>query len=403
MLLYMHQEASSAGNVNDCKLIVRKTKMKHFISVLLILVLFSVLCGFAAAASAAVTVGTDIQQEDISDFYYTVDASIDPPVYQRYRFYVEDGKKQFYHESRQGGGWPQTEEDIVASGTVELTDEDWAAFFDCLRGGTVRARSDEVLDGDDGPWLYLYWTGDEGEIQEFRFASLTEQTAFEALCSRLAQNHILTRFYYCLGGEMMPLSYEITFRNGVWFIQENDDEPRLFDADLAEELRKVVQEYDMEAWDGFNKSNAYVLDGISFSLAMRFADGFSVHAYGDNVFPENYDEATERIEAILQKDKMASLAGTYLYEGEGFGGDFIITLNADGTYTFYEGALSSYLGGGTWDVYYNTVYMTEENGFELSFTFGVEDGALIYLEMGSDPFPYVNVADEARFKRQLLP
>ncbi|MBR6498719.1 MAG: hypothetical protein IKT23_03425, partial [Clostridia bacterium] len=67
------------------------------------------------AAADGLLVGTDVAKADITDFYYTVDASTYPPHYQRYRFYVEDGKKWFFHESRQGGGWPQTEEDTVAS------------------------------------------------------------------------------------------------------------------------------------------------------------------------------------------------------------------------------------------------------------------------------------------------
>ena len=75
-------------------------------------------------------------------------------------------------------------------------------------------------------------------------------------------------------------------------------------------------------------------------------------------------------------------------------------LNADGTYTFYEGALSSYMGSGTWQVYDNAVYMTEgEGGFDLSFMFGAEENALVYLAAGSDAFPYVKVKDEERFTR----
>lgn len=116
--------------------------MKRCLSFLLALLL----CGTAACACAEITVGPDIAEGDITDFYYTVDASIYPPVYQRYRFYAEDGKKLFYHESRQGDSWPQTEKDITVSGTVELTEEAWSAFFDCLRGGAVKARGDEILD-----------------------------------------------------------------------------------------------------------------------------------------------------------------------------------------------------------------------------------------------------------------
>ena len=39
------------------------------------------------------------------------------------------------------------------------------------------------------------------------------------------------------------------------------------------------------------------------------------------------------------------LAGkTYEYEKEGFGGNFTIQLKEDGTFTYYEGGLSSYIG-----------------------------------------------------------
>ena len=38
----------------------------------------------------------------------------------------------------------------------------------------------------------------------------------------------------------------------------------------------------------------------------------------------------------------------YTWEHDGFGGDFTITLYADGTFSYYEGMLSSYIGAGTW-------------------------------------------------------
>ncbi|MBQ6594110.1 MAG: hypothetical protein IJH78_00415 [Clostridia bacterium] len=93
----------------------------------------------------------------------------------------------------------------------------------------------------------------------------------------------------------------------------------------------------------------------------------------------------------------SDIAGTYRYEGEGFGGDFTITLNADGTYAFYEGYLSSYMGGGTWNRDDDTVHMIEENGFDLRFTFEIRDGVLVYSAAGSDAFPCVDVSDGDRF------
>ena len=96
----------------------------------------------------------------------------------------------------------------------------------------------------------------------------------------------------------------------------------------------------------------------------------------------------------------SDIAGTYQYEGEGVGGDFTITLNADGTYAFYEGFLSSYIGGGTWSRDDDTVHMIEENGFDLEFTLEIQDDALVYSAEGSDAFPCVDVSDGERFVRQ---
>ncbi len=111
-------------------------------------------------------------------------------------------------------------------------------------------------------------------------------------------------------------------------------------------------------------------------------------------------DAAARLEATPEQERMLRIAGTYRYEGEGFGGDFTITLYADGTYAFYEGSLSSYLGGGTWEERKDAVQMTETNGFDLKFTFDVRDDALIYSAADSDSFPYVEVSDAARFVRQ---
>ena len=148
--------------------------------------LFLPACVCPASARTEFTVGQDISREEILDFYYTVDASSYPPFYLRYRFYSEDGEWIFFHETRMGDNWPQTEEDVVSSGTAVLTEDEQEKFFSCLLGGTVMEREDEVIDGDEGPWTYLYWTGDEGTVQEFRFASPEERAEFEAFCAGLA-------------------------------------------------------------------------------------------------------------------------------------------------------------------------------------------------------------------------
>ena len=133
------------------------------------------------------SVGKDIGIEDVTDFYYTYSSSAFPPEYQRYRFYVEDGKHYFYHEKREGDTWPLREDHITICGTRILSDEEWQSFFEHLQGGTVQKRNEDVVDGDAGPWLYLYWKKDQGKYQEFSFASWNDRKAFEEYCIHLTE------------------------------------------------------------------------------------------------------------------------------------------------------------------------------------------------------------------------
>lgn len=135
----------------------------------------------------SVVVGDDIAGEDISEFYFTHDASTYPPEFQRYRLFKKDGRVFFYHEKREGDHWPLREEDATVTGTTELTGEQWDAFFDLLKGGVVRAREEHLEAGGSGPWLFLYWKNDRGKIQEYSFASYEKLCAFEKLCEALKE------------------------------------------------------------------------------------------------------------------------------------------------------------------------------------------------------------------------
>ncbi len=96
-----------------------------------------------------------------------------------------------------------------------------------------------------------------------------------------------------------------------------------------------------------------------------------------------------------------SVAGkVFVWEKEGFGSDFYIKLNADGTYEYYAGALSSYIGLGNWTVEKDTVVLTENKemcGYDNVFRFAVKDGELVFLSEGSDKFMYVTVENGDRF------
>ncbi len=106
------------------------------------------------------------------------------------------------------------------------------------------------------------------------------------------------------------------------------------------------------------------------------------------------------LSACSGQDISAAVSGkTFTWEKEGFGDDFTITLNEDGSYRYYEGFLSSYIGSGDWSVKNDTVVMTEKGGYDAVFRFSVKDGDLIYRSDGSDRFIYTAVEDGDRFRQ----
>ena len=144
--------------------------------------------GEMSLLSKKMIVGTNIAFEDITDFYYTEENINYNAHYQRYRFYVEDGKHLFFHETRERKNdyGPCTEEDTVQIGTIELSDDQWSEFTALVNGGTVTAREDSADSGSSGPWLYLYWTNDKSKYQQYSFESYGTEVKFEEFCRMLA-------------------------------------------------------------------------------------------------------------------------------------------------------------------------------------------------------------------------
>ncbi len=134
-------------------------------------------------------VGKDILIEDITDFYYTEENINFDAFYQRYRFYAEDGKYYFFHETRERKndyGWC-TEEDTTLIGTLVLSEEQWSAFYEIIKDGIVEKRKDSADAGGSGPWYYLYWKNDKSKYQEYSFASYENEKKFEEYCISLRE------------------------------------------------------------------------------------------------------------------------------------------------------------------------------------------------------------------------
>lgn len=135
-------------------------------------------------------VGLDILPEELHEFYYTLSNINLDAYYQRYHFFVKDGKYFFYHECREKPGeyGPTGEADIRSAGTLALSPEEWMEFFSYLKDGYVSKREEKLIyDGDKGPWTFLYWQKDQSVYQEFHFTSSAKRIAFESYCQNLAQ------------------------------------------------------------------------------------------------------------------------------------------------------------------------------------------------------------------------
>lgn len=90
---------------------------------------------------------------------------------------------------------------------------------------------------------------------------------------------------------------------------------------------------------------------------------------------------------------------TYVYEKGGFAGsgEFSIKLNDDGTFSYYEGWLSSYVGYGNWSVENGELVLSDDGSYEFVNRFKIEGGDLVFVEDNSTNFLYVTVADGERF------
>lgn len=159
-------------------------KIKNKINILFVTVIAT--CTALSFTGCAKSVGKQITRDKFNDFYYTYSTTVNPPEFQRYRFYMEDGKAFFYHEKREGNNTFLTEEDITVSGTKELSSEEWETFWNYIDGGSVVKRKENTNSGGSGPWLYLYWDGDKNIRQEFSFRDDALVYDFEEFCEELA-------------------------------------------------------------------------------------------------------------------------------------------------------------------------------------------------------------------------
>lgn len=116
----------------------------------------------------------------------------------------------------------------------------------------------------------------------------------------------------------------------------------------------------------------------------------------DSVLAVYYNDeyVVESAEILSGHDETATSVKTtvYVYEKEGFGGEFFIEVDDSGSFKYYEGALSSYLGIGNWTVKDSVLCLKDDLADVVNY-FKVEEGRLLWIADGSDGFMYVEAED----------
>lgn len=90
---------------------------------------------------------------------------------------------------------------------------------------------------------------------------------------------------------------------------------------------------------------------------------------------------------------------TYVYKKDGFGGDFTIKLSSNGTFTYYEGCLSSYIGTGNWTIDGETLVLVnnEAYGRQRENRFKIVGDDPVFQAESSNNFTHIKAADGDKF------
>ncbi|MCR4643690.1 MAG: hypothetical protein K5697_16895 [Lachnospiraceae bacterium] len=276
-------------------------------------------------------VGKDIVSEDITDFYFTRENINYDAFFQRYRFYVEDGKHMFFHETRERKNdyGPATESDRTALGTRELSDDEWKKFYGFVCDGTVTARKDSAESGDSGPWTFLYWKEDKGKYQLFDFSSYKEQDAFEEYCISLAQttdgDTETTGSAEHRYGELRSFTYHPGYcdmsganhnerlgknKDGEWTIEcrdrESFEEPfivRVYSVseEAVEEFTDFLYEKDIPSLQERPDSDLFVTDYSAWYYGIEFSDESGERAVWTSFSIKEYKEYSDADRKVIKE------------------------------------------------------------------------------------------------------
>ena len=104
------------------------------------------------------------------------------------------------------------------------------------------------------------------------------------------------------------VTYELTFKDGKYIakikpngISTEETQEKEITKKQVKQIENILKKYEVNKWNGFDKSDPNVLDGNSFHISISFKDGLNISASGYMKYPKNYREATSELDNIFMK------------------------------------------------------------------------------------------------------
>ena len=100
--------------------------------------------------------------------------------------------------------------------------------------------------------------------------------------------------------------YELRLEDGKYLaeikpygVSEEDLLEIEVDKSVIDKIAEVLKKYEVNKWNGFDKTDQGVLDGDSFSLSVGLEDNKSISAHGYMMWPEHYRDVVSEISSIF--------------------------------------------------------------------------------------------------------
>lgn len=103
------------------------------------------------------------------------------------------------------------------------------------------------------------------------------------------------------------VSYELSYKDGKYIARvkpNGKSEEETIEKEITKKqikkIEEIIKKYEVYKWDGFNKSDPYVLDGNSFNMSITLKEGKIVSASGYMKYPNNYREVKNELDNFFE-------------------------------------------------------------------------------------------------------